>query len=97
MSTNICIRMYDRTQNILFRNASGAAPEDGKRMRGDTADAAETAKSRVVILEGREGGMCICRLVLITTTGVITRNYLPSPEIDERRVWRRNERVGAPV
>lgn len=41
--------------------------------------------------------MRICRLAFITTTGVIMCNYWATAfaEIDERRVWRKNEGVGA--
>lgn len=40
--------------------------------------------------------MRICRLAFITTTGVIMCNYRATAfaEIDERRVWRKNEGAG---
>lgn len=46
----------------------------------------------------REGKkMRICRLAFITTTGVIMCNYRATAftEIDERRVWRKNEGINA--
>lgn len=67
-----------------------------KRTREDGADAAESSEERT-LHSGRGKKMRICRLAFITTMAVIMCNYRATAfaEIDERRIWRKNEGVSA--